>query len=183
MPICEVSGQEFQISKFEKKQRKKLETPLPVQLPKYTFRNLGAFWTHFNIYKRKSDYSGKEIVSVYNEDCPYPVWQREEWVKHANPPAANYNYQKPFFEQLWELFQQCPIPHNTGMMNENCEFTDDFWHSKNCYLCHSGYDNEDLSYCFRLLHCKDCQFSVFSFNSQLCTDIINSKNCYNVCFA
>lgn len=60
---------------------------------------------------------------------------------------------------------------------------DDCWYSKNCYLCHSLYKCEDVRYCFRVVGLQDCQFSVFSFDSQRCIDLIYAFDCYNVKFA
>ena len=91
-----------------------------------------AFFQHFSLYRRRCGFSGESIVSVYDESCPYPVWHRDAWLKHADPPQAVFDFSRPFFEQLWELFQQCPIGHNVGLGSENCEYADDWWYSKNC---------------------------------------------------
>lgn len=151
--------------------------------PQQIFQQLSAFWQHFALYKRKCNKTGKDMISVFDENCPHPVWHREEWIKNANPPSAEYNPDRPFFDQLWELFKTCPISHNTGAGNENCEYTDDWWYGKNCYLCHSGLNCEDLSYCYRVLKSRDCQFCVFSFNSELSVDLINCTDCYNSTYA
>lgn len=151
----------------------------PLNLPpKDIFQMLCAFWQHFALHKRQCDKTGQTIISVFDEKCPYPVWHREEWIKHGDPPQAEIDVSNDFFEQLWELFQQCPIAHNVGAGNENCEYTDDWWYGKNCYLCHSGADCEDCYYSYRILNVKDSQFCVFSFDSELCTDLINSTDCY-----
>lgn len=180
---CTISGHPFEVSDFELALRTKLNAPLPKNLPQYTFRHLTTFWPHFSLHSRKSDFSGKEIVSVYDTDCPYPVWHSEEWAKSANPPAAEVDFSKPFFNQLWELFQKCPIPHNIGLGNENCEYTDDWWYSKNGYLCHSGLNCQDTRYCYRCLRVKDSQFAVYTFDSELCFETVNCMNCYNLVYS
>jgi len=151
--------------------------------PKEIFQLLCAFWPHFALHKRICDKTGKSIISVFDKNCPYPVWHKEEWIKEADPPSADYDPSEPFFGQLWKLFQQCPIPHNVGSNNENCEYTDDWWYGKNCYLCHSGVECEDNSYCFRTLKLKDCQFCVFAFRSERSTDLINVYDCYATLYA
>src|SRR3989338_7980748 len=113
------------------------------------FRCLSAFWQHFALHRRTCDRTGKTIISVFDTDCPYPVWHKDEWMAHADPPTAEYDFNKSFFEQLWSLFRTCPIAHNIGTNNENCEYTDDWWYCKNCYLSHSGIHNEDVHYCYR----------------------------------
>lgn len=147
------------------------------------FQELSAFWQHFALHKRTCDKTGKSMISVFDENCPYPVWHKDEWIKSAEPPSADFDPNKGFFEQTWELFQKCPIPHNIGAGNNNCEYTDDCWYSKNAYLSHSIFRCEDLSYCYRDIELKDCQFCVFSFRSELCTDLINCENCYHVTYA
>jgi len=67
-----------------------------------------------------------------------------------------------------------------GLGSENSEYCDDWWHSKNCYLCHSGLECEGCLYCYRSMRCKDCRAAVFSSYSELCTEIRQSHNCYNV---
>ncbi len=183
MPICKISGKEFNVSEIEKSLREKLGVPIPEKLSKYIFQELAAFWPHFAIHKRKCDATGKDIISVFDEDCPYPVWYREYWAKNSNPPSVDFDFNKSFFEQLWDLFQKCPIPHNVNLFNENCEYADDWWHSKNCYLSHSGVHCEDCYYSFRIFRLKDCQYCVFSFNSEKCVDLINSHRCFNVKYA
>lgn len=84
---------------------------------------------------------------------------------------------------MWELFRHCPIAHNSGAGNENCEYTDDWWYSKNCYLCHSGVECEDLRYCYRTIRVKDCRHCVFSFDSERCVDLINCHDCFQVRYA
>ena len=180
---CTISGISFEISDLEINLRKKLRAAMPEKLPKFLFRELNAFWWHFGLHKRKCDGTGEEIISVFDENCPYPVWHRDYWTKNANPPSIDYDSSQPFFSQLWKLFQQCPIPHNIGTGNENCDYTDDWWYGKNCYLCHSGFKCEDISYCYRVISLRDCQFCVFSFESELCCDLIYSFNCYNVRYA
>lgn len=147
--------------------------------PQKLIQRLLSFWPAYGIYKRKSDYSGKDIISSFDEDCPYPIWHRQEWIEHANPPSADFDFTRQFYEQLWELFKISPIPHNIGLGNENCDYTDDWWHSKNCYLCHSGAHCEDLVYSYRTVRCRDSRYVVFCFDCELCQDCVNSHRCYN----
>lgn len=150
--------------------------------PKQRFQHIGAFWPHWNLHKRKCDRSGKPIVSIFRPDCAYPVWERDEWIEHADPPFRDFDFSRPFFEQAWELFQKCPIPHIFQSNNQNCEYTDDWYYSKNCYLCHSGQNNEDCRYCYGCDSIKDLFYSVFTFNSELGMDLVNSTHCFKSIF-
>lgn len=154
-----------------------------MQTPEKILQHLWAFWQHFGIHKRVSDYSKKNIISVFSPYCPYPVWHYDEWIAHSNPPSSQYDTSKDFWQQTWEIFSQSPIPHNVGIWNQNAEYADDCWYSKNIYLCHSLFECEDIKYCFRVVWLKNCQFCVFSFESELCVDLIYGFNCYNLQYA
>ena len=133
MPLCPVTGLSFTVSERERELRRKLNVDgEPLLHPIARWQHLGAFWQHWALHKRKCDKTGKPIVSVFAQDCPYPVWHKDEWVKHANPPSAAPDLEKPLFPQMWDLFRSSPIAHNMGTGNENCEYTDDWWYSRNC---------------------------------------------------
>lgn len=176
---CRISGETFEVSDLELSLRKRFDVEdLPAEKSIYRFQHLGSFWQHWNLHKRKCEKTQKNIVSVFSSFCPYPVWHKDEWTHSSNPPEAKYDASRLFFEQAWDLFKTCPIPHNVGIRNENCEYTDDWWNSKNCYLCHSGYACQDLRYCYRVIETQNSQFCVFTTHSQLCADTIHCENCF-----
>lgn len=184
MQTCSVSGVPFEVSEQEIVQRKDFGyDSLPDTAPETRIRHIGAFWPHFHLHERTCDKSGQKIVSVFPPDCPYPVWHKDVWMKEANPPTAEYSPGTPLFQQMWELFQQCPIAHNMGVGNENCEYADDWWYSRNCFLCHSGFECEDMLYCYRTRKCSDCQYAAFATDCDLCIDITNCHKCFNVSYA
>ncbi len=177
---CTLSGEIFDVSDHEIELRKKINfgNTLPSMLPKYRFQYLGAFWPQWNLHKRNCDKTGKPIISIFRPDCRYPVWHRDEWIKYNSPPSQDFDFSRSFFEQVAELFPKCPIPHIFQSNNQNCEYTDDWYHSKNCYLCHSGQNNEDCRYCYGCDSIKNVHGGVFSFKSEFCYDIINCSSCY-----
>jgi len=181
---CEISGRGFEVSDHEMRLREKFGfgDSFPKILPKYRFQYLGAFWPQWNLHKRKCDKTGQSIISVFRPDCVYPVWRRKEWIENSNPPFCDFDFSRGFFEQAWELFQKCPLPHVFESYNHNCEYTDDWYYSKNCYLCHSGQYCEDCTCCYECDHCKNACYCVSAYYSELCFDLINSANCFNSLF-
>lgn len=177
--ICSISGWEFEISEREIALRNALGIDvLPDLMPHLRIRHIGAFWPHWSLHKRMCDKTGRDIISVFRPECPYPVWHKDEWYKSAEPPQAPIDFDQTFFSQAERLFKKCPIPHNSGTGNENCEYTDDWWFGRNCYLCHCGVKNEDNRYCYRLIGCKNSLYCVFSFECEWCFDVINSEKCF-----
>jgi len=178
---CTVTGQHFEISPQEISLRKKLGVEgEPEYHPVFRFMQLGSFWQHFNLFKRKCDKTGKDIVAVYSEDCPYPVWDKEEWIRHADPEGADFDSSQEIFPQLWSFFQKSPIAHNINVGNTNCEYADDWWYSKDCYLSHSGWKCENVRHSYRIISSRHCQYCVFCLNCELCRDVIYSENCFKV---
>lgn len=134
------------MSSLESKLRALFDVPESSLSPELRIRHLGAFWPHWNLHKRQCDKTGREIVSVFRPDCPYPVWHKDEWFRNANPPKSSFDFTQSFFPQTEKLFKQCPIQHHVGAQNENCEYTEDVWSCKNCYLLHSGFESENTRY-------------------------------------
>jgi hypothetical protein len=178
MPTCRLTGQEFIVSPFEKKLREEFGFPDPDMLPHFRIRHLMAFWPHWALHKRKCDKTGKEIISIFRPDCAYPVWHKDEWYSSANPPSENFNFEEAFFPQAERLFKRCPIAHTIGTNSENCEYTDDWWFSRDCYLCHCGVYCENTRNSYRIIHCKDTTFATFCFECENSIDIINCEKCY-----
>ncbi len=179
--ICVVSGEEFEVSKFETCLRAKFNLVGidPEVAPWVRFRQIGAFWPHWNLHRRKCDRTEKFIVSIFSKDCVYPIWNRDEWMRNSNPPGAEFDESQEIFPQLWKFFQKSPLPHTFQSHNQNCEYTDDWYHSKNCYLCHSGEYSENCRYSYGCDGIQDVSFGIFSFHSELCLDLINSARCFD----
>lgn len=144
----------------------------------FRIRHLGAFWPHWNLHKRKCDRTHKEIISIFRPDCPYPVWHKDEWSKNANPPKSDFDFNQSFFSQAEKLFKQCPIAHSTGANNENCEYTDDAWHCRDCYLAHSLFKTEDCRYVYRAYQEKTSLFNAFCYECERCIDCVNCHSCF-----
>lgn len=178
--ICQISWEMFVVSDHEIALRKKFGfEDLPLWKPKYRLQQLGAFYPNWGLYKRKCDKTNVGLISTFTPDCPYPVWQRQEWFKYANPPSAKIDFDKPFFEQARGLFFQCPIPHIFQFQCENCEYTDDWYESRDCYLCHGGDTNEGVRYSAHINRCKDCICCVMLEGCQWCFDGVNCKNAFH----
>jgi hypothetical protein len=85
---CKVSGQPFPIFQsdldFYDKisptfNGKKFQIPTPTLCPEERQRRRLAFRNERRLYRRKSDFSGDEIISMYSPDKPYIVYSSDEW--------------------------------------------------------------------------------------------------------
>lgn len=205
---CEKCNKNFDILADDIAFYEKLDLPLPVMCPYCRFKYLLAFWVNGRFRITKSALSGKTIITVLPESAPFPIYERSEFVSDAWDPLSygtDYDPSRPFIEQLVELQSKVPHPHQVGTKNTNCDWADDMWESKDAYLTRSGLHLEFVSYCYRILACKnsidltfcwnmersyDCLYCFksynlkYSFNSRDCMDslfLYDCRNCQN-CF-
>ncbi len=181
--ICKITGKEFQITAEYKGLLDKIWAPLPEICFEERMRNLLAFWPSVGKwYKRKCDFSWETIVTIYPPDARFPVYKKKYFESDARMPArCDIDRNKPFFTQLQELQEKIPRPHQTGERNSNCEFCDDVWNSKDCYLAISMKKCEKLFYGYRNIWSDKCFDLVFGFDCQLCYSCTYCFNCYE-CF-
>jgi len=206
--ICEKCQQNFSIESDDFTFYEKMDLPASVMCPQCRFKYLLAFWVFGRFRIAKSALSGKTIITVFSESVQFPLYDRTEFVSDAWDPLVygkDYNENRPFIDQLVELQSVVPHPHQSGIKNTNCDWTDDMWESKDAYLTRSGLHLESVSYGYRVLGCKnsldiamcwyleqsyDCLYCFksynlkYSFNSRDCMDssfLYDCRNCQN-CF-
>ena len=145
-----------------------------------------AFIVFGKFRKGKSDLSGETLITVLPEKSRYPVYKSHEWWGDgwdAMSFGQDYDSSKPFFDQLKELQEKIPRPHQTGENSTNCDWCDDVWESKNCYLCRSLLKCENCSYVYRVIDTKDSFDITYSFNLQNCYDCLFCHNSFNLNFS
>ena len=146
----------------------------------FIFSNFGKF------RKGTSDLSGTNFITVLPENARYPIYNSHEWWGDSWDPmnyGQDYNPDRPFFEQLKELQEKVPRPHQIGQNNTNCDWCDDTWGCKNSYLSRSMLDCENLNYGYRCIKIKDSFDIVYSFNLQNSYDCLECYDSFNLSFS
>jgi len=175
---CEKCHKDFTIQADDIPFYEKMDLPLPAMCPDCRFKYLLAFWVFGRFRITKSELSGKTIITVFPESVPFPIYDRAEFVSDAWDPLTygkDYDQSRSFIEQLVELQSMVPHPHQVGVKNLNCDWTDDTWESKDAYLTRSAVNIESIIYGYRLLNCKN------SIDLTYCFDLDRSYDCLN-CF-
>jgi len=101
------------------------------------------------LYKRKCDWSGKTIFSIFPQDSPFKVYERDFWWSDkwdSLEYGQEYDFNKPFFDQLRELSLKVPQPSQTMWNAVNSEFCTGANDLKNCYLVFVATNDEDCMY-------------------------------------
>ncbi len=151
-------------------------------------------------YPRTCDQCKKSIISIFAPDQKMPVycnkcWWGDSW--DAKTYGRDYDFNRPFFEQLKELMNTVPqlaIQNDDGIGSVNCQYCQDFSMGKNCYFVigtwytqDSFYCNINCSYNRDICDCTNISKSELAYectDSQLlynCDFLQNSENCTD-CF-
>jgi len=141
---------------------KKIDVPKPTLCPSCRFQRRETFRNERTLYSRKCDKSGKPIISIFAPDSPFKVYAQDEWWKdNGDPPQANFNFSRPFFEQFRELQLQAPRLALLSKDSENTEFANHSARNRNCYITFSTLDSEEIYYGMMINKCRsltDCTY-------------------------
>ena len=177
--ICEHCKQNFLITEEELSLYEKVEIELPTLCFFCRVKLHLSFWMFGKFRKGKSDLSGDSLITVLPENARYPIYTLAEWHSDkwdAMEHGVDYDPSKSFFEQLKELQEKVPHPHQGGVKNTGCDWCDDVWNCKNSYLSRSMVGCEDLFYSYRNLNVKNSIDMTVCFDSEKSYD---SSDCYN----
>jgi len=180
---CEKCKSNFTIEPDDFAMYENFDLPTPTTCPYCRFKYLLAFWIFGRFRIIKSALSGKTIITVLPESVPFPIYERSEFVSDAWDPLVygkNYDSSRPFIDQLIELQSKVPHPHQCGIKNLDCDWTDDVWESKDAYLTRSAIGLENIIYGYRVINCKNCIDVTFSFDLERCYDCLNCFKSYNL---
>lgn len=179
---CEIGNHPFELSDADISayQRFGVE-PLPICFPhqhqhRFSFRN-----DRF-LHRRKCNLTGADIISMYPQDAPYKVYEREAWFSDKWDPLSygmDFDLDRPFFEQYAELQRNVPRSALINVGSINSDYCNSCVYNKNCYLIFGGDRNEDSLYGALPMYCRNCVDCDWTTRCELCYFCTYSKECYN----
>ena len=201
--ICQNCKEEFRIEPEDFVFYDRIQVPPPTFCPECRLQRRLAFRNEGKLFKRKSDFTGKTIFSMYAPDMPikvyeYAIWHSDQW----NPMEYNrdYNFNVPFFEQLAGLISDIPY-YNLSVLNMiNSDYCNNANDLKDCYLVFGANYDENCLYgngvnttkdsmeishvqkcelCYECLMCVQCYKTFFSIDCENCHNVYFSKKCVN----
>jgi len=119
--ICPISNKEFTITQWDLDfydkisptfAGQKFQIPTPTLHPEERQRRRLSFRNEPNLYRRKCDASGKDIISIYSPDKPYKVYDQKIRRSDARDPldyGQDFDFSKNFTENFRELLKEVPI--------------------------------------------------------------------------
>src|SRR3989344_4211503 len=154
----------------------KMGVPPPTFCPECRQQARMLFRNFKTLYKRPSSAYGKMIVSVFNPDVPFPVYNISEWWGDEWDPmtyGTDIDWNKSFFQQIIKLFNTVPHISIVNINSENCEYSNQINNSKNCYLIFGGLSDEDCDYGHIVWNSKDSTDNLYLFKCESCYECID----------
>lgn len=87
-----------------------------------------------------------------------------------------------FLEDYYKLVRSSPMPFRCGGRNQNADFTDYVWASKNAYFCFDSGRLVDSGYIYKSTNLRDCYDCSYCVDSELCYECFVAYKCYNSSF-
>ncbi|NUJ97949.1 hypothetical protein HGA92_04150 [Candidatus Gracilibacteria bacterium] len=176
-----LNGEKSPDSKKESELKKYLIPP-PTLCPDCRQQRRLSFRNERKLYKRKCDFSGKDIISIYSPDKPYKVYNMDFWLSDkwsGVDYAKDFDFSRSAFEQFDELLKEVPRIPFFQSQNENSEYTNGAQKNKNSYMIFVSDYNENCFYGNGIMYSKNVVDSLGVNKSENCYECIDSDNCYN----
>jgi hypothetical protein len=180
--ICQNCKKEFTIEPDDFGFYEKIKVPPPTFCPECRYIRRLLDRNEYNLYKRKCDATGEDIISIYRADAPFPVYKQEYWKSdkfEATEYGRDFDFTRSFFEQYDELRRVVPHLAMVNFNSVNSEYTNQSDDNKDCYmLVTSGLCDKCMygSWCSQSFFCSDCYMVE---KGQFCYECINMTNCSN----
>lgn len=161
---------------------KKEVIPPPAHCPDCRMQRRLLFRNDLCLYHRKSDLSGKSMISIYDQGKPYQVYDQDEWWSDRWDEllyGREFNFSRTFKEQFQEL--SLAVPHQ-GLFTTNAEnsyYTNHSLNTRNCYLVAGATNLEDCLFGRFIISGHDVVDGLSLYGCEWCYEGIASQRCYH----
>ncbi len=147
-----------------------------------------AFNNETILYKRKCDFSGQEVPSVYSADKNYKVYKASIWWSNKWDPldyGLDFDFSKTFFEQYALLSKNTPHSsiYTNYKLDKNSESTNHAGGNINCYYVFHADRNVNCLYSYGINYSQECVDCYNLSNSSFCYECIDCHNAKNLFFS
>ena len=183
---CQNCKQNFTIESEDFDFYKKIDVPPPTWCPECRLISRIIWRNEWILYRRKDNKTGEKIFSVYSDDAPVNVYHRDYWWSDkwdAIDYGRDYDWSKPFFEQVKDLIKEVPFPSGAVIEGVNSDYCQNYTRLKNCYMTFGSSYCEDCAYVIWGGYAKSSFDSHMIYGSELCYECLNINKCYRTFFS
>ena len=134
---CQNCKNEFVIEPDDFAFYEKIKVPAPTFCPDCRAQRRILWRNEHFFYKRKSDFSDKEIFSMYSPESNCKVYENNVWFGDewdALGYAMDVDFSKSFFSQVKELLEKVPKKALEVTRAVNSDYCNNATAPKNCFL-------------------------------------------------
>ncbi|MBI4137632.1 MAG: hypothetical protein HY472_00070 [Candidatus Sungbacteria bacterium] len=185
-PICQNCANSFAVFPEDLEFYQRIKVPPPTFCPDCRMIRRFLWWNDWHLFRRRDEASGKEIFSGIPPQAPIKTYNRNYWWSDAWEPMAHgrdYDFSRPFFEQMHDLMQVVPWPSRDVVNIVNAEYCNDVAGAKNCYLCFNAGNVENSAYLNDAGETKNSFDIVDVGDSELCYECVGLDKCYRAFFS
>ena len=183
---CQNCKKNFVIEKEDFEFYKKIDVPEPTFCPECRMQRRMSHWNQRVLYQRKCDLCNDEIISIYSDEKPFPVYCKKCWWSDKWDPmefGMEYDFSRTFFDQFNELRRKVPVLNLLSRKAINSEYAHDILNAKDCYLLFLSIDTENVNYATFVGECKDCFDCFHVIGCELSYDCSYCVNCYKLLYS
>jgi hypothetical protein len=156
---CQKCKKDFVIESEDLNFYEKMKVPSPTFCYLCRAQRRFAFRNERVLYKKKSDFTGEEIFTMFSPQSGIKIYEREIWLSDKWNPmdyGQDYDFSKPFFTQFFELVKKVPFKNMNIVNGVSSPYTFNITDPKNCYLVFNASYVEDCMYSHGMGNCKWC---------------------------
>ena len=132
----------------------KFSLPPPTFCPDCRQQRRLVFRNDKKLYRRKCDFSGKEIISMYSPENPMKVYDHH--IRHSDQrDSLQYgrdpDFSQSFITQFNELYKQVPQSSLINEMSQNSDYCQHAANMKDCYITNASANCENCYYGYRIV--------------------------------
>ncbi len=164
----------------------KIKVPPPTFCPECRFQRRLAWRNDTCLNNGVCELCNKPVVTIYSKESGIKVYCNKCWWGDGWDGLSlgqDYDFSRNFFEQFQELLLKVPhmaLVNDDGIASVNCEYTQDFAFSKNCYMSFIGWKVENVMYTYYISAGNDIMDSMFiRSKNEWVYEFIRGRNCYN----
>jgi hypothetical protein len=158
------------------------DIPAPTHCPSCRQRRRITFRNDSHYYRNTCHLCGKPVISIYSSDKTVPVLCNGcYWSDRWDPLAYGVEFDptKSFFEQYGAMRSRVPRITIFSTQSENSEYTVHSSKNRNCYMCSSAVNSEDVYYSDWPIRCRDSMDCLMSTDLELCYEAIDTHQSFN----
>src|SRR3989344_194805 len=183
---CQNCKKDFTIEPDDFGFYEKIKVPPPTFCPECRLQRRMAWRNEWHMFRKKDARTGEEIFSLFPEESPYKVYDRDFWWRDGWDPreyGRDFDFSKPFFEQFKELLYEVPIPSHSMTNVVNSQYCGNASNIKNCYFARGVAYTEDSAYLIWDQGSKNCLDSHMTNKCELSYGNVNTIGSYKTFFS